>query len=74
MALIHFKSFILLLMHYMPTHRFLTPGLRKTFDNDKDGHVSPTTWRNGLPIYAVIQPGQQAEKLKQTLKKEISGW
>ena len=57
---------------YADTQIFDTIGLRKTFDNDKDGHVSPIDLAEWFAdLYAIIQPGQQAEKLKQGIEDTV---
>ena len=56
---------------YADTQIFDTIGLRKTFDNDKDGHVSPIDLAEWADLYAIIQPGQQAEKLKQGIEDTV---
>ena len=57
---------------YANTQIFDTIGLTKTFDNDKDGHVSPIDLAEWFAdLYAIIQPGQQAENLKQSIEDTI---
>ena len=57
---------------YANTQIFDTIGLTKTFDKDKDGHVSPIDLAEWFAdLYAIIQPGEEAENLKETIEDTI---
>ncbi|MFL0770921.1 MAG: hypothetical protein AB8B36_13795, partial [Prochlorococcus sp.] len=57
---------------YADTQIFDTIGLTKTFDNDKDGQVSPIDLADWFAdLIAIISPGKEAEDLKKTIETTI---